>query len=143
MPLTFLTDADHDSARPRKMMKKNGPQRSQSRKAFPGTSRFGFGNTTSFKLPRILDRSLLTVSHTGSVQVFEDDPKPEFAISCREFEEGRLVGTGIIGIAAMVGFLEVGGIDDDMNGLGEVETGIEALGGLAGRTVEFPASFAD
>lgn len=76
----FLTDADHERASPRNTMKKKGPQRSQSLKALPGSSRFGLGNTTSFKLLMILDRSLLTVTHTGSVNVFDGDPKPEAAM---------------------------------------------------------------
>lgn len=62
-------------------MKKKGPQRSQSLKAFPGSSRKGFGKTTSFKLLTIRERSLLTVSHTGSVRVLGADPKPVDEIS--------------------------------------------------------------
>lgn len=69
-------------------MKKNGPHRSQSRNALPGSSRLGLGNTTSFKLLTILDRSLLIVSQTGSVSVFGAGPNPELAIS------GRVEGGG-------------------------------------------------
>jgi hypothetical protein len=61
---------------PRKTIKKKGPHRSQSLKAFPGSSRYGLGNTTSFKLLTILERSLFTVSQTGSVNVFGGDPNP-------------------------------------------------------------------
>lgn len=77
----FLTDADQERVRPRNTMKKKGPHRSQSLKAFPGSSRKGLGNTTSFKLLTIRDRSLLTVSHTGSVRVLGGDPKPDADIS--------------------------------------------------------------
>lgn len=72
-----MTDADHERVRPRNTMKKKGPHRSQSLKAFPGSSRKGLGKTTSFKLLTIRDRSLLTVSHTGSVRVLGGDPNPE------------------------------------------------------------------
>lgn len=73
---TFLTEADQESATPKKTIKKNGPQRSQSLNAFPGSSLKGLGNTTSFKLLTILHRSLFTVSKTGSVNVFGDGPNP-------------------------------------------------------------------
>jgi hypothetical protein len=71
----FLTEADHERVRPKNTMKKNGPQRSQSLRAFPGSSLYGLGNTTSFKLLTIRDRSRFTVSHTGSVNVLGGDPK--------------------------------------------------------------------
>ena len=73
--LTFLTEADHERVRPKKTIKKKGPHRSQSLSAFPGSSLYGFGKTTSFKLLTIRDRSLFTVSHTGSVKVLGADPK--------------------------------------------------------------------
>jgi len=57
-------------------MKKKGPHRSQSLSAFPGSSLYGLGNTTSFKLLTIRDRSRFTVSQTGSVNVFGGDPNP-------------------------------------------------------------------
>jgi hypothetical protein len=69
-------------------MKKKGPHRSQSRKALPGSSRLGLGNTTSFKLLTILDRSRLTVSQTGSVRVLGAGPKPEVEISAGRVEGG-------------------------------------------------------
>jgi hypothetical protein len=65
---------------PKKTIKKKGPHKSQSLKALPGSSRYGFGNTTSFKLLTILDRSLFIVSQTGSVNVFGRDPNPVAAI---------------------------------------------------------------
>lgn len=128
-------------------MKKKGPQRSQSLKAFPGSSRKGFGNTTSFKLLTILDRSLFTVSQTGSVSVFGSEPNPAEAMLGRPLPEEESGGATGIGTETEGGFwLEVvdegggrGGRLDCMNG--EEETGIEALGGLgglAGRTVAGP-----
>ena len=57
-------------------LKKNGSHRSQSLNAFPKSSLFGFGNTTSFRLLMIIDKSLFTVSHTGSVNVCGGDPNP-------------------------------------------------------------------
>lgn len=138
-----MTDADQERVRPRKTMKKKGPHRSQSRKALPGSSRLGLGNTTSLRLLTILERSLLTVSQTGSVSVLGAGPNPEVDIS------GRVEGGGGGG-----GREEEGGFgiwdwdDEDLGGTGlgrleemkgeEEETGIEArggLGGLAGRTV--------
>lgn len=107
--------ADQERARPRKMMKKKGPQRSQSRNALPGSSRYGLGKTTSFRLLTILIRSLLTVSQTGSVNVVEDEPNPSAAMFEPAFDEAP-VDTGVT----------LGG------GKGEEETGIDALGGLGG-----------
>jgi len=125
-------------------MKKKGPQRSQSRKALPGSSRLGLGKTTSFKLLTILDRSLLTVSQTGSVKVLGAGPNPEVEIS------GRVEGGGARGGREEEGGFGRGGWEEDLGGAGlgrlelmkgeEVEevTGIEARGGdggRAGRTV--------
>ena len=135
--ITFLTEADHESVRPKKTMKKNGPHRSQSLSAFPGSSRFGFGNTTSFRLLTILDRSRFTVSHTGSVNVFGGDPNP---IVFEPSELPKLTAGGSDGGA---------GTEDEDGGSGgrldwtkgEDETGIEGrigLGGRAGRTVPGP-----
>lgn len=107
--------ADQERARPRNMMKKKGPQRSQSRNALPGSSRYGLGKTTNFRLLTILIRSLLTVSQTGSVNVVEDEPNPADAMPERAFDEAP-VDTGVT----------LGG------GKGEEETGMDALGGLAG-----------
>lgn len=131
---TFLTEADQERVRPRKTMKKKGPQRSQSRSAFPGSSRKGFGKTTSLRLLTMRARSRLTVSNTGSVSVLGGGPNPSPAMAT-ETEEGS------------------GGDDDDATeeeeenggscGLdpatgggsrgGELETGIEARGGDGGR----------
>lgn len=72
-------------------MKKNGPQRSQSLSAFPGSSLNGFGKTTSFRLLTILARSRFTVSHTGSVNVSIGDPKASAATPSREVAEGAAV----------------------------------------------------
>lgn len=136
----FLTDADQERVRPKNTMKKKGPQRSQSLRAFPGSSRYGLGNTTSFKLLTILDKSRFTVSQTGSVSVLGGDPNPEGTIPGPVLAEGMGGGAGTDG-----GFcLEEaegagGGRFDWMNG--EDETGIEArvgLGGLAGSTVVGP-----
>lgn len=138
--VTFLTDADQERVRPKNTMKKKGPQRSQSLRAFPGSSRYGLGNTTSFKLLTILDKSRFTVSQTGSVSVLGGDPNPEGTIPGPLLAEGMGGGAGTDG-----GFcLEEaegagGGRFDWMNG--EDETGIEArvgLGGLAGSTVMGP-----
>jgi hypothetical protein len=117
-------------------MKKKGPQRSQSLSAFPGSSLFGFGNTTSLRLLTILDRSRFTVSQTGSVRVFGGDPNPSVAIVI------RLLGTAL-GLTGAVGTTVMGmegGTED--GGVGEVETGTEmgmvargGDGGRAGRTV--------
>lgn len=65
----LFSDAEYDSVNARNMMKKNGPHRSQSLNAFPGSSRYGFGSTTSFRLFDTLTKSLFSVSHTGSVSV--------------------------------------------------------------------------
>ena len=78
---TFLTEADQDKVRPWKTMKKKGPQRSQSRSAFPGSSRKGLGKTTSLRLLTMRARSRLTVSQTGSVSVLGGRPKPSDAMS--------------------------------------------------------------
>lgn len=97
--LTFFTDADHDRVSPRKTMKKNGPQRSQSLNAFPGSSLKGLGNTTSFKLLTILDRSRLTVSKTGSVSVFGAGPNPHVEIPpLEELDVGGRAGTTGTGV---------------------------------------------
>lgn len=137
-----MTEADQERVRPKKTMKKKGPQRSQSRKALPGSSRLGLGKTTSFKLLTILERSLLTVSQTGSVKVLGAGPNPEVEISGR-VEEGR-------GGREEEGGFGREGREEDLGGAGlgrlelmkgeEVEevTGIEARGGdggRAGRTV--------
>ena len=97
--LTFLTEADHERVSPRNTIKKKGPHRSQSLKAFPGSSRNGLGNTTSFRLLTILDRSLFTVSHTGSVRVFGAEPNPFDAILGRTLpdEDGIGGGDGTVG----------------------------------------------
>lgn len=139
----FLTEADQERVRPKKTMKKKGPQRSQSRKALPGSSRLGLGKTTSFKLLTILERSLLTVSQTGSVKVLGAGPNPEVEISGRVEEGGGRGGREEGGFGRE-------GREEDLGGAGlgrlelmkgeEVEevTGIEARGGdggRAGRTV--------
>lgn len=141
--LTFLTEADHERVSPKKTMKKKGPHKSQSLSAFPGSSLYGFGNTTSFKLLTIRDRSLFTVSQTGSVSVFGGEPNPVAEILGWEppelVEGGRGGGVGTDGTF----WSEDGGGGgrfDWMNG--EEETGIVAgrggLGGRAGRTVAGP-----
>ena len=124
-------------------MKKNGPHRSQSRRAFPGSSLYGFGNTTSFRLLTILDRSRFTVSQTGSVSVFGAGPNPVGAGRDDEEEEvGRSVGGTGRGTDGTF-CLEEGGRLEGMKGEGEGEDeiGMEARGGLggrAGRTVAGP-----
>lgn len=98
--LTFLTEADHERVSPKNTIKKKGPHRSQSLSAFPGSSLYGFGNTTSFKLLTIRDRSLFTVSQTGSVNVFGGGPKPLAPIFERElvgFVDGGSGGGGAEG----------------------------------------------
>lgn len=102
-------------------MKKKGPQRSQSLKAFPGSSLLGFGKTTSFKLLMILDKSLLTVFQTGSVSLFGGGPKPvtemrppdseERGESCGTVEgtEGTGVGFRLVGEGRLEGIKEGGG----------------------------------
>lgn len=137
--LTFLTEADQERTRPRKTIKKNGPHRSQSLSAFPGSSLYGFGNTTSFRLLTILDRSLFTVSHTGSVSVSGGDPNPDAPMPSPD----RAGGGGSGGADAAGGTGEglwwlavVGGGGGRLEGRkGEEETGIRGgLGGRAGRT---------
>lgn len=128
--LTFLTEADQERVRPKKTIKKKGPHRSQSLSAFPGSSLFGFGNTTSFRLLPILPTSLFTVSHTGSVNVFAGDPNPlAFPPSEPPLPAGG-TGTGVTFCAGASG----GRLDWTK---GEDVTGIEGrigLGGRAGRT---------
>lgn len=112
--LTFLTEADQESVSPRNTIKKNGPQRSQSLKAFPGSSRYGLGNTTNFRLLTILDRSLFTVSQTGSVSVFGGDPNaseenpwrtsPTLGAEKSADETGRTAGTDCFEGAEAVAF---------------------------------------
>lgn len=100
-------------------MKKKGPHRSQSLKALSGSSRKGLGKTTSFRLLTILERSLFTVSHTGSVRVLGGDPNPEAPIlTVVGGGGGGAWGTGLGRLEGMKG---------------EEETGIEARGGLGGR----------
>lgn len=149
-----MTDADHESTRPRNTMKKKGPQRSQSLRAFPGSSRYGFGNTTSFKLLTILDMSRFTVSQTGSVSVFGPGPNPVASKPCRA--PPLLAGSGGGGAEGAAGGAAAGtegtnfwaaeeGLRGGSGGMeegrkGEEETGIWAragLGGRAGRTVAF------
>lgn len=136
MCLTFLTDADQERTRPRKTMKRNGPHRSQSLNAFPGSSRYGFGNTTSFKLLTILARSLFTVSHTGSVNVFGGDPKPEAPILSPD-RGGGGGGADAAGGTGVGFWWEAGCGGGRFEGMkGEEETGMRGgLGGRAGRTV--------
>eukprot|EP01018_Ginkgo_biloba_P006392 Gb_20077 [translate_table: standard] len=107
--------ADQESVSPKKMMKKKGPQRSQSRNAFPGSSRYGFGKTTSFRLLTILITSLFTVSQTGSVKVLEEEPNPFDAMFDRDVDDASLDTEGTGG-----------------TGKGEEDIGMEALGGLEG-----------
>jgi hypothetical protein len=73
--------ADQERMSPSKTMKKKGPQRSQSRRALPGSSRKGLGKTTSLRLLTIRTRSRLTVSQTGSVSVLGSGPNPLEAIA--------------------------------------------------------------
>ncbi|CAI9782956.1 unnamed protein product [Fraxinus pennsylvanica] len=101
-------------------MTKKGPQRFQSLKAFPGSSLLGFGKTTSFKLLTIRDKSLLTVSQTGSVSVFGGKPKPNIEIpppdseerggSCGIVErtEGTGASFGLVGEGRLEGIKEGG-----------------------------------
>lgn len=138
---TFLTEADQESVRPKKTMKKKGPHRSQSLKALPGSSLKGLGKTTSFKLLTILDRSRFTVSHTGSVSVVGVDPNPLEPMVVRgaasEVKAGGGGAEGTGGTFWLVGGAG-GGSADWMKG--EEETGIRGgLGGRAGRTVAGPA----
>lgn len=134
----FLTEADQDKVRPRKTMKKKGPQRSQSRNALPGSSLLGLGKTTSFKLLTILDRSRFTVSHTGSVRVLGGGPNPEAEIPAEEEAGGGGGGAAEGMVMGMEVGLEGGGRLDGMKGEGEA--GIDARGGeggcAAGRTEE-------
>lgn len=126
-----MTEADQERARPKKTMKKKGPQRSQSRNALPGSSLYGFGNTTSFRLLTILDRSRLIVSHTGSVNVFGAGPNPLPAI----LDVGSGGGAGADGtfwLEEVDGGGGGGGRLDCMKGEADT-TGIEARGGLGGR----------
>lgn len=120
-------------------MKKKGPHRSQSLNAFPGSSLNGLGKTTNFKLLTILDRSLFTVSHTGSVKVLGAGPNPAEAIGLLPPLERVLDGgnggrevTGAIagGTETGLGRVETGGTGE---GRGEEEMGIEARGGDGGR----------
>lgn len=137
--ITFFTEADHERVSPRKMMKKKGPQRSQSLSAFPGSSRKGLGNTTSLRLLTIRDRSRFTVSHTGSVSVFGTDPKPSAPIPPWSLPPGGTAaaadatltpsdGGGSGGAPAVAGLAGRKG-----GGAGEEETGMEARGGEGGR----------
>lgn len=68
--------AEYDSVKARNMMKKKGPHRSQSLNALPGSSRYGFGSTTSFRLVATRNKSLFRVSLTGSVKVLYWGPPP-------------------------------------------------------------------
>lgn len=122
-------------------MKKKGPHRSQSLKAFPGSSLNGLGKTTSFKLLTILDRSLFTVSQTGSVNVLGAGPNPDEAIGGTPPVVGRApveggnggseeTGGTTGGTGLGFGCVETGGTGA---GRGEEETGIEARGGEGGR----------
>lgn len=125
-------------------MKKKGPHRSQSLIAFPGSSLNGLGNTTSFKLLTILDKSRLMVSQTGSVRVFGGEPKPDPAILLLVIDP-RGGGIGGLGAAAGVtGAAEIKGVGLGMEGGGRLEgmngggggleeTGMEARGGDGGR----------
>ena len=132
--------ADQDNVSPRNTMKKKGPHRSQSLIALPGSSRYGFGNTTNFKLLTILNRSLFTVSQTGSVNVLGGGPKPLMfervgpALPWRLGLEGNGGAAGtIVGLGGGAGRLE--GMK------GEVDTGMEARvgdGERTGWTVEGP-----
>jgi len=110
-------------------MKKKGPHRSQSLRALPGSSRKGLGNTTSFRLLTILERSRFTVSQTGSVSVLGAEPNPEEEMSARG-------GGGGGGTAETedLGRGGGGGRLEEMKGEGaaETETGMEARGGLGG-----------
>lgn len=119
-------------------MKKNGPQRSQSLSAFPGSSLYGLGNTTSFKLLTIRDRSRFTVSHTGSVNVLGGDPNALAPMFCEPPWEllellitGRGGGTGTEVTLWADDDCGCGGRFDCING--EEETGIDGLVGLGGR----------
>lgn len=133
----FLTEADHERTRPRKTMKKKGPHRSQSLNAFPGSSLYGLGKTTSFKLLTILDKSLLTVSQTGSVRVFGSDPNPEPAILPPPLVDPRGGGAGAAGATEGVGLGADGGGRlegmKDGGGGGAEDIGMEARGGDGGR----------
>lgn len=124
-----MTEADQERVRPRKTMKKKGPHRSQSLRALPGSSRKGLGNTTSFRLLTILERSRFTVSQTGSVSVLGAEPNPEEEMSARG-------GGGGGGTAETedLGRGGGGGRLEEMKGEGaaETETGMEARGGLGG-----------
>lgn len=140
---TFLTDADQERTSPKKTMKKKGPHRSQSLKDLPGSSLKGLGKTTNFKLLTILDRSLFTVSQTGSVNVFGADPKPEEAILDGPpppvpLERAEDTGNGgNLAAAVEAGGIGTGLVLDEMGGAGagsgEEEIGIEARGGEGGR----------
>jgi hypothetical protein len=126
MQATFLTEADQESVRPRKTMKKKGPQRSQSRSAFPGSSRNGLGKTTSLRLLTMRDRSRLTVSQTGSVSVLVGAPNPSAAMGM----ETEAEGSGADGENGGTGW----GLGVDEGGTaGELEMGMDARGGDEGR----------
>lgn len=141
-----MTEADHERVSPKNTMKKNGPHRSQSLSAFPGSSLYGFGNTTSFRLLTIRDRSRFTVSHTGSVNVFGGGPNPlpPMVLGPSELLKFPAGGSdGGTGTGITFGAEEEdggsGGRFDWTNG--EEETGMEGrigLGGRAGRTVPGP-----
>ena len=122
-------------------MKKKGPQRSQSLKALPGSSLYGLGNTTNFKLLTILDRSRLTVPQTGSVRVLGSGPNPVAEIPPPVEEGGGRGGTVDAGLTVAGKGAEGGGRLEGIKGEGveEDDTGIDARGGdgaRAGRTVD-------
>jgi hypothetical protein len=125
---TFRTEADQESVRPKKTMKKKGPQRSQSRSALPGSSRNGLGKTTSLRLLTMRERSRLTVSQTGSVSVLVGAPNPSAAMGMGMVTEAE--GSGAEGEKGGTGRgLELAGGGTE----GELEMGMDARGGDEGR----------
>lgn len=65
----LFSDAEDDKTRARKIMKKNGPHRSQSLKADPKSSRNGFGKTTFRRFEMTRNTSRFNVTRTGSSKV--------------------------------------------------------------------------
>lgn len=134
--LELSEDAEYEMATPRKTMKKKGPQRSQSRRACPGSSRYGLGKTTCRRLMPTRRRSLLMVSQTGSVRVFAEGPpskpvepwEPKSGTGGEESMAGLRGGGAASGVGVLGGGNAEGTCAEEMDEL----TGMEARGGLDG-----------
>lgn len=120
-------------------MKKKGPQRSQSRRARPGSSRYGLGKTTCCKLTEVRKTSRLMVVQTGSVKVLEGPPPNPTGPLDPKTGRGGGLDAGVLGGAEGVraGTAEgTGGTDDGVMGM-------EARGGLEGRAAGTEDDVAD